>query len=203
MELLFLICIIGEILVLIPYYYSIEHQKLIKRFGKKKGQLIGEYLGYISGWGLFVFWIGIWIVPQPRFTIPFMTDMVVILPFVNYSIPVSHILLGFPFLCLSLYFGLVGVKEVTLKVSESHRTEKIVNTGIYSRVRHPQYLAAMLAHISLSFLLSGLWSLIMSPIMIFYAFILCVMEEKQLIREFGEDYTNYRKDTPMLIPRRL
>jgi protein-S-isoprenylcysteine O-methyltransferase Ste14 len=32
------------------------------------------------------------------------------------------------------------VKEVTLKVAETHRTEKIVTRGVYSIVRHPQYL---------------------------------------------------------------
>jgi len=38
------------------------------------------------------------------------------------------------------WFGIKGVTETTLKVAETHRPDRIVTTGVYSIVRHPQYL---------------------------------------------------------------
>ena len=190
-------------IVLPLFFLSIEHEILISLFGKKNGERIGIILGYISGWGLFILWIGLWIAPQPQFSLPIYNQVLLTIPFTSNTIPLVHFAIGLPLLGFSLYYGLIGVKEVTLKVAESHKPEKIITAGIYEQMRHPQYLAAMLAHISFSFLLSGYYSLLVTPIMIMYAYIMCIIEEHQLEKEFGEEYTNYKKKTPMLIPKYL
>jgi protein-S-isoprenylcysteine O-methyltransferase Ste14 len=105
------------------------------------------------------------------------------------------------FLIPGAWFGVNGVRETTLKVAETHRTERIVTRGVYSIVRHPQYLGGLLAHIGISFLVSAAYSLLSSPLMILLILLISWKEEKELTREFREEYDNYRKNVPMLLPR--
>jgi protein-S-isoprenylcysteine O-methyltransferase Ste14 len=93
------------------------------------------------------------------------------------------------------------VTEIGLKVAETHRAERVISAGVYSRVRHPQYLGAILSHIGVSFLLSAYFSLLVTPLVIVINWILCWKEEKELVREFGEDYLKYQEIVPMLVPK--
>jgi len=94
-----------------------------------------------------------------------------------------------------------GVKETTLKVAETHRTEKVITTGVYSIVRHPQYLGGLLAHAGTSFLLSAWYSLLFIPLIVVLIYLISRKEEEELIKEFGNEYEDYRKKVPMLMPR--
>ena len=95
----------------------------------------------------------------------------------------------------------MGVKGTTLKVSETHKAEKIIKSGIYSTIRHPQYFGGILSHVGITFLLSSFYSLISTPIVLLINIILCWKEEKELIKEFGADYTDYKKNVPMFFPK--
>jgi len=97
--------------------------------------------------------------------------------------------------------GIVVEKELSLKVAETRRPERVVTTGVYSIVRHPQYLGGIFAHIGTSFLLSALCSLLVTPLIIAIIYVIAKKEETELIREFGEEYNRYKKRVPMLIPK--
>lgn len=105
------------------------------------------------------------------------------------------------FIIPGAWLGVQSVREITLKVAETHRTEKIVTTGVYSIVRHPQYLGGLLAHIGISFLLFAWYSLLSTPLMFILIFLISKKEEKELIREFGKEYEEYQKKVPMFIPK--
>jgi protein-S-isoprenylcysteine O-methyltransferase Ste14 len=197
----FSISVLGEILVLPLYFLSLEHTKLQGRYGKKKGPKIGEIFGLISGWGFFLFWIGIWISPQPRFAISLFQNLSILVPVVNFSIPVLHLIVSLPFLAIGAWLGIGGAKETTLKVAETHRTEEIVTTGVYSIVRHPQYVGGLLAHAGISFLLSAWYSLIVTPLMVVVIYVISKKEENELINEFDTKYGSYKQKVPMLIPK--
>jgi len=186
---------------MIPLHFlSVEHLKLQEKYGKEKGTKIGEIYGLISGWGFFFFWMGIWVSPQPRFTTLILENLSILLPVVNFSIPLLHLIICIPFLILGAWLAIKAVRETTLKAAETHRTEKIVTTRVYSIVRHPQYLGGLLAHIGISFLLSAWYSLVSTPLMIVLIFLISWKEEKELIREFGKEYEDYREKVPMLMP---
>ena len=104
------------------------------------------------------------------------------------------------FLIPSIWFAIKGVRETTLKTAETHRTEKIVTTGVYSIVRHPQYFGGLLAHIGISFLLSGVYSLLITPLLTILLLEISKKEEKELILEYGSIYEDYRRNVPMFIP---
>ncbi len=197
----FLFCVLVVIAITPLHFLSVEHLKLQEKYGKNKGTKIGETIGLISGWGFFFFWIGIWVSPQPRFAVQILHNKSVLVPVVNFSIPLFHLTISIPFLVLGAWIAIKGVKEVTLKVAETHKTEKIVTTGVYSIVRHPQYLGALLAHVGISILLSATFSLLFTPLMVILIYLISRKEEEELTKEFGKEYENYEERVPMLIPR--
>ncbi|MFC1487521.1 methyltransferase family protein [Thermoproteota archaeon] len=180
---------------------SVEHLKLQIRYGRKKGTEIGKILGLISGWGFFLFWMGIWISPQPRFVLPFFQNITNLISLVGFSTPLLNLSISILLVSLGAWFGIKGVKQTTLKVAETHRTEKIVTTGVYSIVRHPQYFGGLWAHVGVSFLLSACYSLLVTPLVVILVYLVSKKEEDELIREFGNEYKKYRKKVPMFIPR--
>ena len=197
----FILSILGMCFMVPLHFLSVEHLKFQKKYGADKGNKITGILGLTSGWGFFIFWFGIWISPQSRLVIPFMQNPSIIIPIINFSIPIFHLLISVPFILIGAWFGIVSVRETSLKVAETHRTEKIVSTKIYSLIRHPQYFGGLMAHIGISFLLSSLLSLIFTPLVILLNFLVAWKEEKELIKEFGENYKNYKKKVPMFVPK--
>jgi protein-S-isoprenylcysteine O-methyltransferase Ste14 len=197
----FFICIFGAITVVPVHFLSVEHLKLQGRYGTKKGIEIGKILGLISGWGFFLFWMGIWISPQPRFILPFFQNPTFFIPVFGFSIYFINLILSIFFITLGAWLGIKGVKQTTLEVAETHRTEKIVTTGVYSIVRHPQYFGGLLAHMGISFLLSARYSLIFTPLIFVLVYLVSKKEEEELIREFGKEYKKYSEKVPMFIPR--
>jgi len=71
---------------------------------------------------------------------------------------------------------------------------------VYGIVRHPQYSGWILSHVGVSFLLSVLYSMLFTPVLIVIIYLISKKEEDELIKEFGRDYEGYRKKVPMLIP---
>jgi len=197
----FIIAVLGIILSIPLYFLSVDHLKLQEKYGKQKGLKIAKIFGLISGYIFFLFWIAIWISPQPRYTIPFIQDILILVPILNISIPILHLIIFLPFIIIGAWLGIMGAKEVSLKVAETHYTGKIITTGPYSFIRHPQYFGGLLAHIGISFLLSAWYSFLFTPIMIGIIYLISWKEEKELIKEFGKVYENYRRKVPMLFPR--
>jgi protein-S-isoprenylcysteine O-methyltransferase Ste14 len=197
----FFVSLFGFIATLPLYFLSLEHLKLEERYGERKGEKIGDAYGVISGWGFFLFWFGIWFSPQTRFVIPILQELLVRLPVLDITIPLLHLVIFAPFFAVGAWFGIKGVTETTLKVAETHRPVKIVTTGVYSIVRHPQYLGGLLAHLGFSFLLSGLYCLLSTPLIALIIYLISRKEETELTKEFGKEYMDYKKKTPMLIPR--
>ncbi len=183
------------------HFLSVEHIRLQEKYGKEKGIKIGDIYGLISGWGFFVFWMGIWVSPQTRFTISILQNLSIFLSAVNLSIPLIHLAICILLLIPSIWLAINGIKETTLKVAETHRTDRIAKTGVYSVVRHPQYLGGLLAHVGISFLLSALYSLLFTPLMVMLIYLISKKEEEELIKEFGEEFERYKQKVPMLIPR--
>jgi protein-S-isoprenylcysteine O-methyltransferase Ste14 len=187
---------------IIPLYcLSVEHLKLQEKYGYKKGKRIAEIYGLVSGWCFFIFWMGIWISPQPRFNIPFLQKTSFLIEPANFSISIIHLVVSLPFIIVGGWFGIKGVKETTIKVAEIHRTEKIVSTDVYSFVRHPQYFGGLLAHFGISILFSALYSLFSTPLIVLAIYHISKKEEDELIKEFGKNYEEYKKKVPMLFPR--
>jgi len=197
----FLICIFGVITVIPLHFSSVEHLKLEEKYGLEKGKRIGEIYSLFSGWGFFLFWAGLWFSPQPRFVLPLLSDLSVVLPFVNLSIPIIHLIVFVPLFLSGARLGIAGVKGTSLKVAETHRANMIIASGVYSVVRHPQYLGGLLAHVGITFLFSAWFSLLSTPMMVLLVFLISKKEEKELSKEFGKEFQDYAEEVPMFLPR--
>lgn len=200
MDVLFFVCILGVIAVIPIHFSSVEHLRLEEKYGRNKGRRIGKIYSLISGWGFFLFWAGLWFSPQSRFIVPVFPNLAVTVPVASFTIQIAHLTIFVPFFFIGAWLGIEGVKETTLRVAETHRTEKIITSGVYSITRHPQYLGGLLAHVGISFLLSASYSLLSTPLMAFLIYLISRKEEKELIKEFGKEYEDYRKKVSMFLP---
>jgi protein-S-isoprenylcysteine O-methyltransferase Ste14 len=84
---------------------------------------------------------------------------------------------------------------------KAQRQHKLAVTGIYARIRHPQYVAFIA--IMLGFLLQWptLPTLVMFPILTYMYIKLSLKEEAIAEKEFGEQWQKYAAITPRFIPR--
>ena len=77
----------------------------------------------------------------------------------------------------------------------------IIDTGLYSVIRHPGYLGQFIIFIGISTSISNWLSilLMMIPVTLGYLYRIKV-EEKFMVEQLGEDYLNYQERTKRLIP---
>lgn len=77
---------------------------------------------------------------------------------------------------------------------------KLVTTGIYGYIRHPQYTGLLLLSLGMIIEWATLPMLIMYPIIIGVYVRLAKKEEKDMMNEFGDAYREYMKKTKRFIP---
>jgi len=82
-------------------------------------------------------------------------------------------------------------------------TSRLVTTDIYRCVRHPHHLGVGIFMTSLGLLIGHLWSFLIISISqwVWVIAFLFLVEEKELIEKFGEEYKAYRQNVPMLFPK--
>lgn len=81
-----------------------------------------------------------------------------------------------------------------------HSNGKLITTGIYSKMRHPQYTGIFI--LTLAFLIQWptLITLIMWPFLFMMYYRLAKREEKDVQRKYKEKYLKYKKKVPMFVP---
>ena len=84
--------------------------------------------------------------------------------------------------------------------SKEKGSGKLVKTGIYRYIRHPQYTGLMLLSLGMLIEWATLPLLILFPVMVFMYARLAKREEKDMLSEFGDDYREYMKQSKRFIP---
>lgn len=79
--------------------------------------------------------------------------------------------------------------------------DKLVTTGIYAHIRHPQYLGFLVLTLGINFLWTTFSTLILWPILALLYYRLAKEEEKSMEDKFGGEYQKYKDKVPMFIPR--
>lgn len=75
--------------------------------------------------------------------------------------------------------------------------------GLYSYIRHPQYLNLAIAGIGLSILWPRFLVVILWLVMVLMYYFLAKDEERRMLKKFGDSYRAYMNRTGMFLPRRL
>jgi protein-S-isoprenylcysteine O-methyltransferase Ste14 len=78
---------------------------------------------------------------------------------------------------------------------------ELVTTGIYGRVRHPQYFGLFLITIGMLIQWPTIITAAMWPILMYMYYRLALREEREMEAAFGERYEEYKREVPMLLPR--
>lgn len=104
-----------------------------------------------------------------------------------------RVLVGLPELMLARWsLGVGGPDE---------NATGVVTRGVYERVRHPRYAGMMLAWLGAVLLSGATRLLVLVAVFIGLALLVTEFEERELLKRLGEDYADYRRRVPRLIPR--
>ncbi len=97
-------------------------------------------------------------------------------------------------LCVA-YKGSAEIKKHFL------RAKAVYTKGMYSKIRHPFYSGLILSLMGLSLAIYSLYFLIYAVVAVIMLFWMAYYEEKHLIKRFGKEYLNYKKETGMFLPK--
>lgn len=110
--------------------------------------------------------------------------------FLGFILPVSNIII------------LMGILLIIFGWQKIYRAkDKLVTTGIYEHVRHPQYLGFLLLTLGMNILWVTISTLLLWPILAIMYYRLAKEEDRELEERFGEEYRKYERAVPMLIPQ--
>ncbi|MEW6684745.1 MAG: isoprenylcysteine carboxylmethyltransferase family protein [Candidatus Edwardsbacteria bacterium] len=105
---------------------------------------------------------------------------------------------------------IIGIFVLKLADQEFHKTgiqpdtitTKLVTTGVYSIVRHPQYLGLNISFVGWSLIWGAIYCFYLIPVIIFLNWLQAFLEEKCiLVKEFGDEYKEYKKKVGMFLPK--
>lgn len=107
-------------------------------------------------------------------------------------------LFGYALLFIGLGIFIRGWREVY----HAHQQHRLATTGLYSLVRHPQYLGLFIALFGEGVVhWPTLFSVGLFPLIVLVYVLLARREEKRVTEEFGEEYRAYQQRVPMFFPR--
>jgi protein-S-isoprenylcysteine O-methyltransferase Ste14 len=161
-------------------------------------------LGYLIGGTLFVFIIPYGFFQLSRLDYLLNYQMIINSMILRYIISALLLITGFTFIIwsnLTLYFKGKGGPADVLGMAISPRTTKLVTRGPYRYSRNPMVFGAMMIYMAMVMYMNSIIGLIVFMVCIILSvFYLKRSEERRLLKDFGQEYQEYRKKVAMIIP---
>ena len=109
--------------------------------------------------------------------------------------------IGWAVLFLSGVFGWLPMyafkKEGGVPKGKSYiETTKLVDTGIYAVLRHPQYCAGILIAVSMMLMTQHWASAAAGAVVIVTWYVECIYADRRLVEKFGDVYVEYMRKVP-------
>jgi len=167
-----------------------EGRGFLRRPHQDREDLIGEHaLSDIGQLIFLVIFFSVWIADS--FVFKFSTFLTQYIS--NYiRIPISVIAF--------IIAGYLAQKGMNTVFAEKRESPQVITNGVFSIVRHPIYLAAMLLYSGFIFLSLSLLSILVWIFIIVFYYQISRYEERLLIKKFGSAYIDYMKKVPMFFP---
>ena len=109
--------------------------------------------------------------------------------------PYSNIIGG-----IVLIGGLVFHRNCHKAHQQSHEQysdiENVVNTGIFSKIRHPMYLSLIFVYFGFAFAWGIVWILLPATVLSVLTVLTAVKEEEFLSQKLGSQYEEYKREVP-------
>ena len=101
----------------------------------------------------------------------------------------------------AIFGGFILLSAAWKVLYDAQSRHTLATTGVYEYVRHPQYVGFIV--IMLGFLLQWptLLTLLMFPVLVVMYVRLARIEEREALREFGDQYRAYMQRVPAFLPR--
>ena len=96
------------------------------------------------------------------------------------------------------HFELFGLHQVADNLSDGDAGARFPDAVLYSFVRHPIYLGFIIAFWAAPTMSAG--HLLFAAVTTAYIFVGILLEERDLIDMFGDEYRRYRERVSMLFP---
>jgi protein-S-isoprenylcysteine O-methyltransferase Ste14 len=93
---------------------------------------------------------------------------------------------------------LVGIPELSPTGEQNGR---LLKEGIYHVVRHPRYLSMGIGVLANALFVNYAGLYLLTLLLLPLGYLMIVLEERELVERFGEEYRTYQRDVPRLIPR--
>ncbi|MFW9926917.1 MAG: methyltransferase family protein [Candidatus Thorarchaeota archaeon] len=119
---------------------------------------------------------------------------------INLLLFIPGIILAIAGIVLALMASKV-ISVSTVADMRPHRKAELVTDGIYSRIRHPLYLAVVMIFSSIALIYPFSTVIVFSLSMIGYTMIGAYLEERKLVKYYGEAYLEYKRTAGFIIPK--
>ncbi len=106
-------------------------------------------------------------------------------------------------LILSAYFGITGfflLRKIGKPDTNFENTTVLVKTGLYALIRHPLYSSLVFLGTGIMLKDPGILQVVLGLVNLIALFITARVEEKEMTGRFGDEYSEYMKETKMFIP---
>lgn len=119
--------------------------------------------------------------------------------FLNQHVPLPvRIVLG---AALTVLSGYLARTSLAIVFGERRETPHVIRKSVYGVVRHPMYLSEIVLYLGLLMMSISLAAALVWAVAILFLRHISLYEERLLLARFGEDYEQYMREVPMLIPR--
>jgi len=159
-----------------------------------KTKIIATPLGLI-----FWFSLGVLLVFASLWLDKFLPVQLLIPTLANISLSVLLLVVGST-LCLWTIYSFIKARGSPVPLNPPQR---LVTTGLYSRVRNPMVAGWIIMMFGVGVLLNSIsLILIFTPLFLLLNILyLKTIEEKEMEKKFGQEYLKYKESVPMFIPR--
>ena len=93
---------------------------------------------------------------------------------------------------------LSGIPEL----EKDGKTSVLLKEGIYARIRHPRYVEIVFGTFAYATFANYLGSYLVAALTIPVIHLIVLLEERELLDRFGEEYARYMAEVPRYVPRR-